>query len=468
METIAPTSIVIFGVTGDLASRKLFPSLFDLFLKRALPPKYRIVGFSRRPLSPEEFAELISNSLAKKNPSPEHLKDFLAHCFYQQGNFDELASYERLGKRLAEVDEKDFNQCSNKLFYLSVPPNLYEGIFEQLSASGLTIPCGGDMGWTRVLVEKPFGSDSASAKHLDTQLGKLFKEEQIFRIDHYLAKETLQNILTFRFSNSIFEPLWNREHIESVEIRLWEKLDLQGRGAFFDTVGTLRDVGQNHMLQMLALIAMEKPVNFSAQAVRHNRAEVFRALKPIPVADLSKKMIRAQYEGYAEEKGVNPRSDTETYFRLEAEIDNARWKGVPFHIEAGKALDEAGSEIRIRFKKLDPICPIDSEDCGGNILIFRIQPVEGIAIEFFTKIPGLAFEAEPKTLSYLYKDADLPTNIPDAYEKVLYDCIRGDQTLFTSTDEVDATWKYVTPILENLKTLPLARYPKGAAAKNIA
>ena len=469
MNGISPTCIVIFGVTGDLASRKLFPALFDLFQKGALPEKYRIVGFSRRPLSQDEFAKIITDSLAKKNPCAEKLADFLARSSYQQGNFDELVSYEGLAKRLAEIDEKEFGQCSNKLFYLSVPPNLYEGIFNQLSHSGLTIPCGGDKGWTRVLVEKPFGRDSESAERLDMLLGKLFKEEQIFRIDHYLAKETLQNILTFRFSNSIFEPLWNREHVESVHIRLFEKLDLQGRGAFFDDVGMLRDVGQNHMLQMLALVAMEKPADFSAKSIRENRAKVFRELLPVPAKLLPLKAIRAQYEGFREEKGVKSDSETETYFRLQAEILNRRWKGIPFFLEAGKALDESRAEISIRFKSgMKPICPIDGEDCGQNVLTFRIQPDEGIAIEFFTKTPGLAFEAEPKTLSYKYSDANQGAKIPDAYEKVLYDCVRGDQTLFTSTDEVHATWKYMTPIIENLRHLPLKAYPKGSSANDIS
>ncbi len=468
MESIAATTFVIFGVTGDLARRKLFPALFDLASRRALPTRYKIIGFSRRPLSDEEFKALIAESVAGKNPEAVMLQEFLARTEYVRGNFDELASYQNLAERLAASDQKEFGVCSNKLFYLSVPPSLYEGIFRELAASGLTIPCGGDEGWTRVLVEKPFGRDSRTAKKLDALLGELFQETQIFRIDHYLAKETLQNILTFRFSNTLFEPLWSAEHIESVTIRLLEKIDLQGRGAFYDDVGTVRDVGQNHLLQMLALVAMERPEQADPESIRHERAKIFKKLVPIEDADMSARVIRGQYAGFREEKGVKPDSQTETYFKITAEIDSMRWKGVPFILESGKALAETKADIVVRFKSAAQFGTGESQPAVANEITFRIQPDEGISIQFSAKAPGLAFAVEPERLSFKYKREESAARIPDAYEKVLYDCVRGDQTLFTSTEEVKATWKFMTPIIESLDRVPLHVYEKGSAPDNVS
>ena len=467
---ISPTTFVIFGVTGDLAQRKLFPALFALHRRGLLPEQYRIVGFSRRPFAPEEFRSFVSEALAKKgaaegadaSAASAALKDFLNHVQYQQGFFDKNDSYQDLAKALQQVDE-ELGQCSNKLFYLSVPPSLYEEIFVHLSFSGLTIPCGGDLGWTRVLVEKPFGRDLATAQKLDALLATLFKEEQIFRIDHYLAKETLQNILAFRFANNLFEPVWNREFVDSVEVRLLEKIDLQGRGAFFDDIGSLRDVGQNHILQMLALAAMDDPKGCGSDAIRRSRAAVLSQLMPVEPS----KLVRAQYAGMREERGVKPDSQTETYFRIVAGIGSPRWKGVPFILEAGKALDEARAEITVSFKKVESCFdPVAGAGEHRDSLTFRIQPNEGIELTFWAKTPGVVTEVEPKRLSFSYgpeaKDA-----IGDAYEKVLYDCVRGDQTLFASTEEVAAAWKFVTPILEQWGKVPLGTYEKGSRPSHI-
>jgi glucose-6-phosphate 1-dehydrogenase len=336
-----------------------------------------------------------------------------------------------------------------------VAPSFYEIILGNLSKSGLTVPCGGTLGWTRVLVEKPFGSDTDTAKKLDALLGTLFKEEQIFRIDHYFAKEALQNILAFRFSNSLFEPLWNNKHIEAVHIQLLEKNDVEGRGDFYDSVGALKDVGQNHILAMLALLTMSKPDAFDAHSVRRERANILKNLEPITGRNISESAVRAQYVGYKSEAGVSANSNTETYFRLKTFVDNRVWKGVPFYLESGKALSENKAEISIYFKDA-------SGDGKTNILSFRIQPDEAIKIRFWVKKPGFAMETEAKTLSFHYKDFPASRTIPDAYEKVLYDAIIGDQTLFTSTDEVKYAWKFITPIIDSWKTLPLRQYQRGS------
>lgn len=453
---MTPTTFIIFGITGDLAGRKLLPSLLNLYVKKLLPAKFAIVGFSRRPFSREEYREFIRGHMKIKPGEyrEEDIKHFLDHMYYEQGLFDTPASYAALSMRLKLLDD-GYHQCSNKLFHLAVAPTYYETILEHLSNSGLTIPCGGDEGWTRVLVEKPFGHNIETAKKLDKKLGDLFEEDQIFRIDHYLAKEALQNILAFRFANTLFEPLWNSNHIEAVHIKLLEKNGIEGRGAFYDDIGALKDVGQNHILQMLALVAMEPPQKFDAPTIRKERAKILAKLKTPAPKKLSESVIRGQYEGYANEKGVKRNSRTETYFRIETYIDSPRWKNVPFYIESGKGLAENRSEINIYFKN-------EGSEDRQNILTFRIQPDEGIKIRFFVKTPGFGMKVEPKTLKFKYSDSPAFQELPDAYERVLYDAIIGDQTLFTSTDEVMHAWKFITSIVTMWGTLPLSTYKKGA------
>jgi glucose-6-phosphate 1-dehydrogenase len=450
-----PTIFIIFGVTGDLAQSKLLPALLGLYVKKQLPTKFSIVGFSRRHLSRDDFRQYVRETMDVESGQyhEEEIKHFLDHIVYQEGNFESDGSYTALATRLKSIDDT-FHQCSNKIFHLAVPPHFYETILDRLSESGLTIPCGGDQGWTRVLVEKPFGSDIATAKKLDKKLGDLFSEEQIFRIDHYLAKEALQNILTFRFANALFEPLWNGTYIDKVHIKLLEKEGIEGRGEFYDSIGALKDVGQNHILQILALIAMKRPKSFTATDIRTERAKILRALKSMSNKDVLKFGYRGQYEGYIGERGVNAVSQTETYFRLETHIADSRWKGVPFFLESGKCLAETKSEIDIYFK--------NTHSADQNILTFRIQPDEGIKIRFWVKTPGFSMEAVPKVLKFKYADSPSIAILPDAYERVLYDAIIGDQTLFTSTDEVMAAWKFITPISTALPSLPLTLYKKGA------
>ena len=451
-----PTIFVIFGITGDLASRKLLPSLLSLYSKKLLPPRFTVVGFSRRNFSKEEFREYIRNRL---NITPgqfkeEDVKHFLDHVVYEQGMFDEVSAYNSLSERLSEIDMKN-GQCSNKLIHLAVPANLYEGILLNIAHSKLNVPCADELGWTRILIEKPFGEDIQNAQRLDKLLGKLFKEEQIFRIDHYLAKETLQNILAFRFANTIFEPLWNNKHIDKVHIKLFEKNGVEGRGAFYDSMGALKDVGQNHILQMLALIAMNKPKTFNAKEIRKERSRLLSKLIPFNEKAIAKHVVRGQYMGYRAISGVRNESDTETYFRIEAYIDNPKWAKVPFYIESGKAMFETKTAIDIYFKN-------DDDDIEQNILTFKIQPDEGIKIRFFVKTPGFEFKVEPKTLRFSYTDISNFLSTTNDYERLIRDAFVGDQTLFASTQEIMSSWKFVTPILENMRHLPLLRYDKGS------
>lgn len=458
---MTPTIFIILGITGDLAGRKLLPSLLSLYVKKELPKKFAIVGFSRRPFTREEFRSFIRTHMHIKPGifKEEDIKHFIDHMYYEQGNFDNSDSYAQLAHRLQNIDDT-FGQCSNKLFHLSTPPSLYESIFVHLHNSGLTHPCGPGEGWTRILVEKPFGNDIETAKKLDKKLGQLFKEDQIFRIDHYLAKEALQNILTFRFANSLFEPLWNKNHIDKVHIKLIEKIGVGSRGSFYDAIGALKDVGQNHLLQMLALVAMEPPLSMNAENIRKERAKVLSNLQPITSRNITTRVVRGQYEGYRHETGVKEYTQTDTYFRIESYIDNARWRNVPFFLESGKEMSETKTEINIYFKN-------DKEDKTyedrQNVLTFRIQPDELIKIGFWVKTPGFTMDVEPKVLKFKYSDYQSHAVLPDAYERVLYDAIIGDQTLFTSTDEVLHAWKYITSIISIWNTVPLTIYKKGSS-----
>lgn len=458
-----PTIFVIFGITGDLASRKLLPALLSLYSRRMLPPRFAIIGFSRRSFSREEFREYIRERLHIKpgDFKEETIKHFLDHISYEQGYFDLADAYTRLATKLSGIDER-WGQCSNKLFHLSVPPNLYEGILKYLASSKLAEPCADETGWTRILIEKPFGSDVTTARELDKLLGSLFKEEQIFRIDHYLAKESLQNILAFRFANSIFEPLWDRKHIDRVHIKLFEKSGVDDRGAFYDPIGALKDVGQNHMLMMLSLMTMNEPATFTAVDIRAERAKALSKLEIMNKRALSKHIVRGQYEGYRSEKGVSTTSTTETYFRMEAHVKSSRWKGVPFFLESGKALSESKTEIDVYFKSTQG-ARRKSKVEGQNILTFRIQPDEGIKIKFYVKVPGYEFRLDPKTLKFKYSEVSSFGTIPNDYERLIHDAFVGDQTLFASTDEIIASWKFVTPIVENWEKLPLVTYQKGAS-----
>lgn len=461
-----PISITIFGATGDLSERKLIPALFSLYCQNLLPKQFRLVGFSRGELSDEEFQKFVTNSLRKKGHFvyEKEVEQFVKNALYVEGRFEDADSYQKLYAKLKELDNTVYKTCSNKMFHLAVPPVFYENIFPLLKKSGLTDDCGQKKDiqhdWTRVIVEKPFGRDIQTAQNLDMLLGKLFKESQIFRIDHYLGKETLRNILAFRFSNTLFEPIWNKDHIEKVEIRLHERLGIEGRGALYDNIGAMRDVGQNHVLQMLAAVAMENPCGVTGSNIREERAKIISELKPFGPAAIKKDVIRGQYKGYRKEKDVDPKSQTETYFRMTTYIDNERWRGVPFHLSSGKKMRERNADITIHFKPTRS-CLFLPEDNGQhlcNILRFRIQPKEAISLRFWAKKPGFQNKVIQKKLTFRYRESQDFSKIPDAYAILLYDCIIGDQTMFMSTREIEASWNYVTPILDQWQKVPLQIY----------
>jgi len=463
MSNAAPTIIVIFGGTGDLARKKLLPSLIDLYVGGYLPSRCHIVSFSRRSFSDDEYHSFVHDVLKTRRhtSSKEMITDFLRNVSYVSGDFNNLADYAKLSQHLRKID-KAVGQCTNKLLYLAVPPKLYASIFASLKKSKLSEPCSDEAGWARVLVEKPFGSDLNTAQELDRQLCATFKEEQIFRIDHYLAKDAVQNVLTFRFSNRLLENSWSGKYIERVRIRLLEDYGVEERAEFYDGIGALRDMGQSHVLQMLALCAMEDPEGLSASVLRTKRADILRSLKTYRESSLSKHVVRGQYSGYRDIDGVTPWSNTSTYFLLKAFVKKARWKGVPFYLEHGKRLNETRADITVWFRpKLPCVCGKTEPHGHQNKLIITIKPQFGIHLTLWVKKPGFSFELEEQTLS-LHHEAEKGREI-DAYEKILYDCIMGDQTLFTSGDEVQAAWSFITPILEHWDTLPLLEYEKGAA-----
>ncbi len=462
-----PTIFIIFGITGDLSQRKLVPALLSLYVKKQLPRKFSIIGFSRRHFTREDFRQYIRDNWSVKPGQfkEEDVKHFLDYVSYEQGFFDSPEGYARLATKLKSIDDS-WGQCSNKLFHLAASPDFYDAILDGMAKNNLSVPCAGENeGWTRILVEKPFGSNTETAKKLDKKLAVLFDEDQIFRIDHYLAKESVQNLLTFRFSNQMFEPLWNKDHIEKIHIKLIEKTGAEGRGAFYDSFGALKDVGQNHVLQMLALIAMERPKSWNALNIRKERAKIISRLRPISKKQIGALTVRGQHDGFTREEGIHPESKTETYFRIKAHVDSSRWKNVPFYLESGKGLYESRSEIDVYFKG-----PKGDGGERGNILTFRIQPEEGIKIRFWLKKPGYSnnpshnsmLETESKVLKFRYADVPELAKLPDAYERVFHDAIEGDQTLFTSSEEVIAAWKFITPIVEHWKDLPLSIYKMGA------
>jgi len=462
---IAPTILVVFGATGDLMARKVVPSLYHLRGKGQLPEKLRVVGFGRRDWGDAELRDHVRGILAERAASadPAEVEEFLGRFCYQRGQFPDAASYEET-KRLVDSIQNEWGVCSNKLFYLAVPPEHYETIFRQLAASGLTAECSDLMGWTRVLVEKPFGDDEASARELDTLLASLFREEQIYRIDHYLAKEMLQGILNFRFTNNLFETEWNRSAIESIDITLLESIGAEKRGAFYDSVGALRDVGQNHLLQMLALMTMDQPASAKPDDIRVARAELIESLRPMTSGEVAENTFRAQHHGFRDIAGVAPDSETETYFRVLTRLSGSRWAGVPVMMESGKRMGPACKRIVVNFRH--PVkCLCEDDFHPTNKIVFTLEPQDRIEIVFYTKKPGFEDEVEERTFSFfLYEKAEKAQYVEE-YAKLLHDAFRGDQTLFVSTREVDGGWAFIDPIVQSWADglAPLEFYDPDAA-----
>lgn len=456
-----PTVFIIYGATGDLMGKKIVPALFHLYKKGKFPNLFKIIGVSRRDFTDEDFIhythELLVNHTREKMTN-EQIQKFLTYFMYHRGDFEDMQSYKDLASRMGIIDGQ-WNVCSNKLFYLAVPPQYYKSISEHLSHSGLTVPCGPEEGWTRVIVEKPFGSNLKTAEDLDLLLGKLFKEEQIYRIDHYLAKEMLQNILTFRFSNNLFEKEWDNTFIERINIRTWEAIGAEGRGQFYDGVGALRDVGQNHLLQMLALVTMDKPASLDAEDIRAKRAQLLSSLETLSHEDIIKSTFRAQYKGYREIAGVSPASNKETFFRVFARLNNSRWKGVTIMLEAGKRLP-LRKEIEIILRHPTPcFCPPGTPHFQNKI-IFSLEPKEGITIEFRSKRPGLDNTHFARKLNFVYRRVNERLQYVEEYEKLLLDCISGNQLLFLSTPEIKACWNFIDSIINTWENgvVPLFEY----------
>lgn len=458
MAAKVPTILVIFGATGDLMRKKLAPALFHLQKKGKLPEHFKIVAFSRRDFDDHAYREYLAEILQKHHDlKPGDISPYLELYVYVKGDFTDKGSYRRIYEKLKEIDA-GWGVCSNKLFYLAVAPEMYRTIFNELASSGLTEPCSPEEGWSRIIVEKPFGRDFTTAQKLDELLGKLFREVQIYRIDHYLAKEMLQNILAFRFSNNLFEKNWSNETIEKIDIRIWEKLGVEERGAFYDSIGALRDVGQNHLLQMLALVTMELPIDVSAPAVRTERAQILSRIKIPSLPEIKKTSVRAQYIGYRAIKGVAPDSDTETYFRMIAYLASRRWRGVPIAMESGKRLGESRKEIVVTFKHPTPCLCLGAH--RQNKVVFALEPEERITIHFWSKKPGLDLTMEERTFDFLLRSGEKRSQYVEEYEKLLLDCIIGDQALFISTEEVKAMWKFIDPIIRawRKRVIPLKEY----------
>ena len=458
-----PTILIIFGATGDLMERKLLPSIFHMWQTGFLPKMFRVIGFAKENLTQKEYRDWLRKNVPKKG---KRVEDFLQNFSYQPGLFENIENYKELGKKLGYIDGK-FRICTNKLFYLAVPPNYYKTIFQNLAKSGLTEPCSPEEGWTRVLVEKPFGQDLEKAQKLDLLLGKLFKEIQIFRIDHYLAKETVLNLLVFRFANSVFENLWNKDFIEKITIKILEKSGLEKRGLFYDSLGALRDVGQNHLLQMLAFVTMDAPLTLDPEEIRGRKLDILKCLPKMTKNEIKKNTVRGQYQGYREIEGVKPNSQKETYFKVKTFLNNPRWQGVPIILESGKKLNKDLSEIEITFRQTTPcpFCKTGEEESHKNTLLFQIQPKEGISFCFFSKIPGHKMETEEKDLHFFYQESYRKERMLPDYEHLLTDAFLGDQTLFPSTKEILASWKFVDPILKSWRKgiSPLKIYKQNSS-----
>lgn len=462
-----PTILVIFGATGDLVSRKLIPALFSLYEQQRLPSLFQVVGVARTEHTPEEFQAYVRDVLTGHGRKDSEVEKFSSLFTYTAGDFTKEDSYRVLAQKLGKQDDQ-WRVCANKLFYLAVPPQMYGGIFDKLASSGLTDPCSPEEGWTRVIVEKPFGKDLQTAQELDEKLGKLFREEQVYRIDHYLGKDTVQNILAFRFSNAFLQPAWDAQSIERIHISFFEELGIEGRVGFYDSIGALRDVGQNHMLQLLALFTMESPESFTADAIREKRADVLGALEAMDQKDIAQYTVRGQYDGYTEPDGVSDDSRTETYFKIQTRLNTAQWHGVPITLESGKAMGESKVEVTITFRHQMPcLCPPKKH--YTNVLRYMVQPNEGATMSFWVKKPGSEMVIEEKAFSFNYKDAFDGEEFINAYAKLLSDAIAGDQTLFVSTDEILASWKFVDPIVRGWQDdiVPLHAYAQGSEGPDV-
>jgi glucose-6-phosphate 1-dehydrogenase len=472
-----PHVMVIFGASGDLTKRKLLPALYSLTRERLLPANFAVVGVARTHLQVDTFREEMKegcNRFSRRRPVDENVwEDFGRSIFYHPAQFDDLEAYRTLKEELEEID-REFGIPANRLFYLSTPPSVFPIIVENLGKAGLVSRDRSP--WSRIIVEKPFGRDLDSARTLNRQLKQVFRETQIFRIDHYLGKETVQNMLAFRFANGLFEPIWNQSHIHHVQITSAESLGIEGRGGYFEEAGMLRDMVQNHLFQLLCLMGMEPPVTLDANAIRDEKVKFLRSLRPIPADAFDRYVVRAQYvaghvlgesvPGYRAEEGVDPASTTETYVALRLLVDNWRWGNVPILLRAAKRMPKKVTDISIKFRNAP--YALFGRDSGGaevaNVLTIRIQPDEGISLHFGSKVPGPTMDIAPVNMEFRY-GTSFGKEPPEAYERLILDAMLGDATLFIRDDETEASWAFISRIhahwaAQQAREIPV--YPAGS------
>jgi glucose-6-phosphate 1-dehydrogenase len=473
---VHPTTLVIFGATGDLAHRKLLPALYNLAHDGALPERFELIGIARSPHSDEDFRSIARESIgrfSRRRPDPAVLEGLLSDMRYISGSFDQPDTYSRVGDALSAFDEAAGTPL-NRLFYLSTAPQFYPVIAAALGEAGLNAVEDAEC---RIVIEKPFGYDLASARALNAQVLEVFDESQVFRIDHYLGKETVQNLIALRFANALFEPVWNRNYIDNVQITAAEEIGVEGRAAYYEGAGALRDLVQNHMLQLLALLTMEPPVSFEANRLRDEKLKVLEAIVPPSVDEVPEMAVRAQYgpgivggqevPGYRGEPGVDPESRTETYAALRLEVSNWRWAGVPFYLRTGKRLARKMTEIAVTLKPVPHLAFQSTGSVGvqANQIVLMVQPDEGVSVSIGAKIPGSRMRIRPVNMEFHY-GTSFVSQSPEAYERLILDAMRGDATLFTRNDEIEALWGIIDPILtawHEDTSSPILEYPAGSA-----